>query len=600
MTLPLLFALAAPVPDTKPEIRIGVLARSGAAKALEQWEPTARYLDGALPDYRFRIVPIGFDDVTMVVDNALVDFVIVNPALYINLAVRFGVSRIATMKYRNPGGGDLSVFGSVLFAKKRLNGPQRPEDLKGQRIAAVHVHSLGGWIIMSRELRERLGTVSKAVAGVDFLGTHERVVEAIARGEYDAGIVRTATLEQMAQEGRVAMEDFTILGARQYREFPFAVTTRLYPEWPVSKLEHVSRTLAREVALALLQMPASGAADGAAALAGWTIPENYQEVESLLRELHLPPFESYGQVTLAGVWKNYGLVILLVGALLAAALLLWARASALNRRLRAKHRELELNEEMFKGTFEQAAVGLLHVTTEGGLLRFNQKLCQMTGYSCVELGTKNLNELIFERDLSASLEQIEALKRGALGDAALQVRIVNRSGEQLWTNLTVSAVRDDSGQIKYLIMAVDAISHLKTLEQAIARERHALSAILEMAGDGILGIDREGQHTFVNPVAAKLLGYEVGEMIGQESHRMWHHTRSDGSVYNADTCPITAVLREGITHRGDNELVWHRDGTPLYVDFISTPIVEEGGVVGAVIVFRRHSAPEADAGEGPV
>ena len=68
----------------------------------------------------------------------------------------------------------------------------------------------------------------------------------------------------------------------------------------------------------------------------------------------------------------------------------------------------------------------------------------------------------------------------------------------------------------------DLSQMLKHLEQ-----HHAL--ILQAAGEGIFGLDLDGRHTFVNPAAAKMLGYEPQELIGQPSHSLWHHTKADGT-----------------------------------------------------------------------
>ncbi|MEE9233544.1 MAG: PAS domain-containing protein, partial [Nitrospirales bacterium] len=62
---------------------------------------------------------------------------------------------------------------------------------------------------------------------------------------------------------------------------------------------------------------------------------------------------------------------------------------------------------------------------------------------------------------------------------------------------------------------------LKHLEQ-----HHAL--ILQAAGEGIFGLDLEGRHTFVNPAAANMLGYDQKELIGKNSHALWHHTKPNG------------------------------------------------------------------------
>ncbi len=120
------------------------------------------------------------------------------------------------------------------------------------------------------------------------------------------------------------------------------------------------------------------------------------------------------------------------------------------------------------------------------------------------------------------------------------------------------------------------------------QRRHAL--ILECAGEGIYGLDDEGLTTFVNPTAAKMLGWEVEELIGTPQHAVIHHTRPDGSEYPRERCPIYAAFKDGKVHRVDDEVFWRKDGTCFPVEYVSTPIHAEGGkLLGAVVTFNDIS-----------
>ena len=111
--------------------------------------------------------------------------------------------------------------------------------------------------------------------------------------------------------------------------------------------------------------------------------------------------------------------------------------------------------------------------------------------------------------------------------------------------------------------------------------------ILKAAGEGIFGLDLEGHHTFVNPAANRLLGYEPGELLGKPSHITWHHTKSDGSPYPAESCPIYKAYKDGLVHHGDEEVFWRKDGTSFPAQYTSTPIWDDqGALAGAVVTFQ--------------
>jgi PAS domain S-box-containing protein len=123
-------------------------------------------------------------------------------------------------------------------------------------------------------------------------------------------------------------------------------------------------------------------------------------------------------------------------------------------------------------------------------------------------------------------------------------------------------------------------------EKKIERLLHQNELILNAAGEGIFGLDIQGKHTFVNPSAARMLGYEVRELTGQHSHSIWHHPKADGSPYPEEECPIYSAYKDGTIHHVRNEVFWKKDGTSFPVAYTSTPIIEDGNIVGAVVTFR--------------
>ena len=166
----------------------------------------------------------------------------------------------------------------------------------------------------------------------------------------------------------------------------------------------------------------------------------------------------------------------------------------------------------------------------------------------------------------------------------------------------------DQGQPRLLLVMFDASEMLHQREQA---ERHWLQRggllewkriegafqqierdnqlILSAAGEGIYGVNAEGDTTFVNPAALTMLGWQERELIGRDAHTVFHHTHQDGSHYPSHSCPIYAAFNDGIVHVVDNEVFWRKDGSHFPVEYTSTPIRDEGRLVGAVVVFRDVS-----------
>ena len=110
--------------------------------------------------------------------------------------------------------------------------------------------------------------------------------------------------------------------------------------------------------------------------------------------------------------------------------------------------------------------------------------------------------------------------------------------------------------------------------------------ILEAVADGVYGIDAQGNTTFVNPAALKLLGYTYPEIINRSVHELIHHSYPDGSHYPEKACHITVSIEKAVTQSVKEEVFWRKDGSSFPVEYTCIPIVQKGVTKGAVITFR--------------
>ncbi len=335
------------------DVSIGVLALRGPEKTLESWSATAGYLERQLPGNTFRIVPLGFEAVRLAVRQGRIDFVLTNPSYFVELESLYGVSAIATLRNRCLGCTGHSTFGGVIFTRADRKDIRTLADLKKKTFVATDASSFGGWHIGWRELQRQGINPERDLSRLSFGGTHDAVVYAVRDGQADAGTVRTETLELMAAEGKIRLDDFYVLNRQQVEGFPLLLSTALYPEWPLARLHHVPDVLAVQVAIALMQMPADDPAALAGNISGWTLPLNYQSVHEALRELRIGPYEHLRKLTPAEVMAQYGhwVAFVLAITLLTAFTTLYVVRT--NRRLRADQVELgELNttlEERVRG-----------------------------------------------------------------------------------------------------------------------------------------------------------------------------------------------------------------------------------------------------------
>jgi len=166
----------------------------------------------------------------------------------------------------------------------------------------------------------------------------------------------------------------------------------------------------------------------------------------------------------------------------------------------------------------------------------------------------------------------------AVSNGDYNVRLNNKSRDEIGTVMNTIDNMLDKIQFNY-----------KTINREISERKQAeekLELILDSTGEGIYGLDLNGNTTFVNLAAVKMIGWDAEELIGMNQHDILHHTKPDGTTYQQEECPIHAVLKDGAVHKINNEVFWRKDGSFFPVEYISTPMRDaDDKIIGAVVTF---------------
>ena len=133
----------------------------------------------------------------------------------------------------------------------------------------------------------------------------------------------------------------------------------------------------------------------------------------------------------------------------------------------------------------------------------------------------------------------------------------------------------------------------RQLEERVAERTRSLRQVTERTdlmmdavGEGIYGVDPDGLVTFVNPAAARALGYRAGDLIGQDAHTTFHERGPDGLPLPEELCYISEAVRLGLVSTAEDDSYVRSDGQVLPVEVTTTPLAEDGTVLGAVVIFR--------------
>ena len=563
----LLFSFLSAFPQNSKTLKIGVLANRSADKCFQTWEPTAEYLSQEIPDYNFKIVPLSFREFMTSAENEWVDFVITNPALYVQLETNDGAVKIATMR-RLEKDHVLTEFGSLIITRIDNKNIKTVQDLMNKRVMAVEKQSFGGWIIVARMLKENKIDPDHDFADLLFAGSQDSVVYAVRKGVADAGIIRTGIFEDLVAAGKINPKGFAVINNHMTDDdtFPLIHSTQQYPEWPFAKLKHVSDAIAERVEAKLLQMPQNHPAATAAHIAGWSLPLNYQEVQQCLKELKLPPYEHYGQITFMDALRQYwyffltGITIL---ALIIAALVVMTRYSKklLNSEEKIKQELLERKKIQHELKDQKAFLEtvldslsqpfyVVDIKTRKVLMANSaaKSLGNVEDTTCYKL-SHHRAEPCKEDEHRCPLEEVKKTKKPVFLEHVH--RLMN--GEERVFDVHAFPILNQDGEVVQMIeYSIDATERKRT-EKKFHRQQMLLNDIFHNIQEGIGIIDVNDNIIFSNPAFAKifesntpsLMGVNMEDLFDDRSQKIIKRNKKKREKGEITTSELTFLSENG-------------------------------------------------------
>jgi PAS domain S-box-containing protein len=232
---------------------------------------------------------------------------------------------------------------------------------------------------------------------------------------------------------------------------------------------------------------------------------------------------------------------------------------------------------------DSAGEGIFGIDTQGNVTFINKTASRLLGWRRQDLIGHSHHDLVHHSHPNGTKYPIaECPIYMAYKDGAIHCK----SDETFWTKdgtgfpveYTSTPIIEDNNITGAVVVFRDISENNKLKKQ--------LELIVESAGEGIFGLDTQGNVTFLNKAAAIMLGWEAKDLVGESHHQLIHHTHSDGTPYPEEDCPIYKAYKDGTVHFKSDDVFWAKNGESFPVEYTSTPIRENNKLTGAVVVFR--------------
>ncbi|RTG33532.1 sensor histidine kinase, partial [Serratia marcescens] len=262
------------------EWSVGVLAMRGDAATARDWQPLIDRLNGSVGGERFRLQPLNLAQMREAVNRGSVQFVVTNPAQFVQLNSHYHLRWLASLRAANGDRATGNIIGSVILVR-RDSGITTPQALMGKTVGAIAPQAFGGYLTGYKALSDA-GMRPERDFHLRFTGfPADALLYLLRERAIQAAIVPVCLLEKMGREGLINPADFRPLLQRP-TSVPCVTSTPLYPNWSFAALPGLDNSLVDAVARALLTAPPQSPFQ-------WGAPASTSAVEALLRAVNQHP-----------------------------------------------------------------------------------------------------------------------------------------------------------------------------------------------------------------------------------------------------------------------------------------------------------------------
>lgn len=509
-------------PAAKTELTLGVYTFFSTSRMEANWQPLVTYLNSRLDGIRITLKPINFLEMHDILAGKELDFIVTNPGHYILLREHYNLeSTIATIVRRTGKDNATQQTGGVIFSRLQREDISTLKDLRGKWLAVAGTTHLGAYQAQAYALLQA-GILLPRDAPLVVTGDFNSVVESVLAGNVDAGFLPTGKLEEVWENGTLPVDELKVINVKNQPGFPYVVSTRLYPQWPVIALPHVKQEFIDAVLAGLMTLQPEHPAAKAASIAGFAPPADYHSVENIVRALELPPFDSTPTITLLDIWEQHklaGFILLLAGVIILALLHLLVTR---NRQLHTQRLLAEDSASHFEQILVATQAGTWKWNVKTGNAVFNPRWAGILGYTLKELAPISIdirNQLTHPGDLAKAQANLQQHFRGETEYFEANFRMRHKQGHWVWVHSRGKVTNwEADGSPLWMFGTHMDITERMQASLALQASQTQYQQLVDNVGEKFIIYSHcgaSGELTYVSDGVTSVFGLDKDEILGK-------------------------------------------------------------------------------------
>jgi len=234
--------------------------------------------------------------------------------------------------------------------------------------------------------------------------------------------------------------------------------------------------------------------------------------------------------------------------------------------------ELRAREERTRQLFEAGLIGMAITSPDKRFIEVNDRICDMLGYARAELMEMSWDHMTHPDDLAADVACFSRLLSGEINTYTLEKRFFHKTGRQVYTVISVNAVRGPGSPVHYLVSLLEDITERKRAEQALRASEERFRSALKNLPVFVFNQDRELRYTWVaNPHP----GFTNETMLG----------KTDADLLAPDEAQRVTEVKQRVLATGvraRSEIKRTVDGTVLFYELVVEPLRDSAGTITGV------------------